>query len=212
MDIFDYSNGIHPESGKDFRVENDIIITPFYTKEYCNSIVKFCKDYREYFRNTGDYGDAYPNYSIGFQMIGDVVYLNYAKHFSDRIIPIINDTYLWDRNIQGFFYPFINRFEQGAQTSMPLHNERSSISIVVKLNDNFVGGGLNFPRQNFNTRDLEVGTAIFFPGCVTHPHFVEKVDSGERYTMVGFTFPPSWQKNNALSLIEFENIRNAGLV
>jgi hypothetical protein len=208
MQIFDYVSGIHPESGKKYHVENDIIITSFFTKEYCECIVKFCKDYREYFRNTGDYGDAYPNYSMGFQMFGEILYLNYIKHFSERIIPIINDTYLWDRNIQGFFYPFINRFEQGAQTSMPLHNERSTVSIVVKLNDDFVGGGLNFPRQNFNTSDLDVGTAIFFPGCVTHPHFVEKVDLGERYTMVGFTYPPAWNKGNSLSLAEYNKIEN----
>jgi hypothetical protein len=209
MSIFDYIDGIHADSGKTFRVEKDIIITPFFTKEYCDEIVTFCKNYRDFFKNTGDYGDAYPNYSLGFQMIGDMVYYNYIKHFSERIIPIINETYLWDRNIQGFFYPFINRFEEGAQTSMPLHNERSTVSIVVKLNDDFVGGGLNFPRQEFNTKDLEVGTAIFFPGCVTHPHFVEKIDSGERYTMVGFTFPPTWQKNNALSLSEFQRLQDS---
>ena len=208
MQIFDYTSGIHPKSGTTYCVENDIIITPFFTKEYCDCIVNFCKDQREHFYNTGDYGDSYPNFSLPMQKIGDILYYNYVKHFVNRIIPIINETYLWDRNINGFFYPFFNRFEEGAQVKMPLHNETSSVSIVVKLNDDFVGGGLNFPRQNFNTKDLDIGTAIFFPGTVTHPHFVESIDSGERYTMVGFTYPPAWNKGNSLSLAEYNKIEN----
>lgn len=200
MNLFDYEQGIHPNSGKVITFDNDILITPFYTQQYCNTLVQFCKDYAHKFIITGSqYNDPYSNYSLFLDKISPILFENYVSHFMTTITPVVNDHFIWDRNIEGFFSPFINRFSTNSQTDMALHCEQSRISIVVKLNDDFEGGLLNFPRQKVTSKDLPVGYAFVFPGMVTHPHYVETLKSGQRFTLVGFSTPPSWTANDITS-------------
>jgi hypothetical protein len=200
-DILDYKSGIHPDCGKFYFLHKDIIITPFYTEEYCQRLVNFCKENASSFINTGSsWDDPYSNYSLFFERINQKLFEEYVAHFMDKINPIVKEVFIWDRNIESFFSPFINRFGMQTQTDMALHCEDSRISTVVKLNDEFTGGALNFPRQKYRNMDLPVGYALVFPGMVTHPHFVETLTSGERYTLVGFTCPPEWRGNNIIKV------------
>ena len=197
MNIFDYQQGIHPDTGKILSFDQDILITPFYTEDYCQTIVNFCKQYSNYFVNTGpQYDDPYSNNSLYLDRISPLLFDQYVNHFMSKITPVVNKLFLWDRNIEGFFSPFINRFSPDTQSFMPLHCEESRISIVVKLNNDFQGGFLNFPRQKITSQNLPVGHAFVFPGMVTHPHYVDTLISGQRFTLTGFTVPPFWKSND----------------
>lgn len=208
MNIFDYQQGIHPDSGNVISFDNDIIVTPFYTKEYCETIVDFCKNYSGKFIITGtEYDDPYSNYSLYLDRISPLLFEQYVLHFMSRITPVVNRLFVWDRNIQGFFAPFINRFSTDTQSSMPLHCEESRVSIVVKLNEDFQGGLLNFPRQKVTSQDLPVGHAFVFPGMVTHPHYVDQLTAGQRFTLTGFTIPPIWQGNDISTWTQYNMIR-----
>ena len=45
------------------------------------------------------------------------------------------------------------------------------------------GGVLTFPRQHWDSREVEVGTFIAFPSRVSHVHWVTPVTAGTRYAM-----------------------------
>jgi len=61
------------------------------------------------------------------------------------------------------------------------------ISAAIKLNNEYSGGLLNFPRQNVTNESLEVGDAVFWPAQVTHPHESLFLESGIKYSLVLWT-------------------------
>ena len=82
---------------------------------------------------------------------------------------------------------FLIRYSPERQTYIRLHNDRSLLSISVKLIEAREGGVLTFPRQGFNDRDIPVGDAILWPSQVTHPHTVTPVKKGKRVSLVVWT-------------------------
>jgi len=62
-----------------------------------------------------------------------------------------------------------------------------NISTLVYINDNYTGGSISFPDQDFSIKP-DAGDLIIFPGNSSYRHEVTKVESGKRYTM------PSWYK------------------
>lgn len=62
---------------------------------------------------------------------------------------------------------------------------RLNISTLVYINDNYEGGLISFPDQNFTLKP-SAGDLIIFPGNNAYKHEVTRVESGKRYTM------PSW--------------------
>ena len=167
--IIDYERGIHPLCGKDVKVHKDIIITPFYTKEYCDSLIQYCKKIDNYFFLSED---QYTNKSLWMHMFSQIWYWKYATHCKEYLKPVIDKEY-WEHSYKGISPPFINKYSlnEESQDDMPLHCDESGISIVVKLNDDFEGGDLVFPRQEIGNKDFPVGTIFIFPGWATHPHY-----------------------------------------
>jgi hypothetical protein len=56
-------------------------------------------------------------------------------------------------------------------------------SLIIALNDNYIGGDLCFPNQNVKIK-LKKGQAIFFPPYWTHPHYTtDLLDNTFRYTI-----------------------------
>ena len=79
---------------------------------------------------------------------------------------------------------FVIRYSMDGQRSMGIHfDEASDVSAAVALNDAFAGGGVNFPRYNWSTRNVPVGYAVLFPGRVTHAHEALPITDGVRYSM-----------------------------
>ena len=46
MIFLDYQKGIHPECGIKYDVVDDIIITPFWTQEFCADLIKISELYK----------------------------------------------------------------------------------------------------------------------------------------------------------------------
>ena len=91
----------------------------------------------------------------------------------------------------------ILRYKIGDEFSLHVDHESNHpnprvYTFGILLNDDFDGGHLTFPRQNFSSEETKVGEALIFPGTVTHPHYVSQLFSGERFTLVGFSHPPAW--------------------
>jgi predicted 2-oxoglutarate/Fe(II)-dependent dioxygenase YbiX len=117
---------------------------------------------------------------------------DYIDHFKEKICPMLTTVFLKD-DVWGFFSPFINRYTMDTQRISKLHNDTSMISMVIKLNNDYTGGELEFPRQEWTNQDVEIGHAVIFSGNVTHPHRVNELTSGVKYSFVGWTWPDTWK-------------------
>ena len=90
------------------------------------------------------------------------------------------------RNIYTLRYTF----ENSQHEPRNLHWDFSNYTFVGCMSDGYDGGELNFPMQNTNIK-IEKGDVAFFPGGLTHPHFVNVVNSGIRDVFVVQTLPYS---------------------
>jgi predicted 2-oxoglutarate/Fe(II)-dependent dioxygenase YbiX len=82
---------------------------------------------------------------------------------------------------------FTMRYSMETQKSLGLHTDASLITGSVKLNDNYEGATLYFPRQDFTNLDVPVGSCILFPSEVTHGHYVDELKSGVKYSLTMWT-------------------------
>jgi procollagen-lysine,2-oxoglutarate 5-dioxygenase 1 len=60
--------------------------------------------------------------------------------------------------------------------------------LAVYLNNDFEGGGTIFPRWNVGTARETPGTALIFPGGLSHVHQGLPISSGVRYLLCGAFF------------------------
>ena len=79
------------------------------------------------------------------------------------------------------------KYSEDTQKTLGFHTDASLVTGSVKLNDDYEGATLVFPRQNFNNHDIPVGKMILFPGPLTHGHYVEPLKSGTKYSATFWT-------------------------
>ena len=82
---------------------------------------------------------------------------------------------------------FTMRYSIDTQTSLGLHTDASLFTGSVKLNENYAGAELIFPRQNFSNINVPRGKCILFPGMVTHGHHVNELRGGTKYSLTMWT-------------------------
>jgi hypothetical protein len=58
--------------------------------------------------------------------------------------------------------------------------------MVVKLNDEFNGGGTYFPKYKILSNPDGVGKCTLHPGQITHKHGARPITEGVRYVLVSF--------------------------
>ena len=66
---------------------------------------------------------------------------------------------------------------------MKRHHDASLVTGSVKLNDEYTGGLLEFPRQGVSNKDIPIGKCLLFPGQVSHPHLSTELESGVKYSL-----------------------------
>ena len=193
-----YQNGIHPNSGKEFEVVNDIIITPFWTEEFCNSLIQIAEVHSTEFSKDTQFLESSKGVGLGWNdlSINTVVptfLQDYTNHYKTDIIPILEKVFTKESaGIFGWFPPYIIKYTQVGQFASA-HNDVSQYTLNVKLNSNYEGCDLTFSRQGFNSKDIPVGYAMIWPSTVTHPHYSTPLISGNKYSFVSWSWPPPWQ-------------------
>lgn len=83
----------------------------------------------------------------------------------------------YDSEMQGKFSPHRDTID-------PYRHRRYGFSLA--LNDNFSGGGINFPEYNDNIISPKIGSAVVFPGSLFHQ--VSIVQTGIRWVLISFFF------------------------
>lgn len=121
---------------------------------------------------------------------------------SDRLFRPLDTAF---KHYTNDIYPFAARNLKGKEDRMsilkyeragylPAHTDHGSssrtLSVVLYLNDNYVGGEINFPHvRNGVTIKPQAGSAIFFPSNFVFVHEVSEITEGVRYAL------PNWYHN-----------------
>ena len=163
------------------EVAKDILVTDFLSENQC----KYLIDKSESRGNWGAMeGDKFPAQEIRLKDLG--LWHEYERLWHEKLGKIS----------EGFWKPmehlglrdvFTMRYTTDTQTSLPLHTDASLVTGSVKLNSNYEGAELIFPRQNFSNINVKNGQCILFPAQVTHGHYVNELVSGKKYSLTMWT-------------------------
>jgi len=163
--------------------DTNIFEFPLFTKKFCDEAVALSEAMDKW---TVDRHDAYPTNDVLLGEIG----LNdiYNRVLREIVYPL--SIHLWSLEGDGyanmFSENFLARYTTDRQSHLALHHDYSHVTMVVKLNDEFDGGGTWFPKYRILSNPERVGTATLHPGLVTHHHGARPITAGKRYICVSF--------------------------
>ena len=163
----------------------NIIEFPLFTEQFCDELVTLSEQNewtttRHTFYPTTDQTMV----DLGLQNI-------YQKVLEQFVYPI----WIWFWELEGDAWNtsrsenFIVKYDTENQGSLAIHHDSSAITLNVRLNDDYKGGGTFIPRYKLNVQPKKKGYAMSHPGQITHKHGGRPVTEGTRYILVSFTNP-----------------------
>ena len=165
-----------PHMGRVECLDRDMLLIDFMTPSQCEQLIEIADNHGEWAPLPGD---KFPAYEIRMKELG--LWNDLQKHWEDNVYPII-EKYWWPIQMYGLRDAFVMRYSVDTQKKLAMHNDASLVTGSVKLNDNYEGASLRFPRQGIDNDDIPIGKCILFPGMVTHGHECTELISGVKYS------------------------------
>jgi len=158
-------------------IDHDMILIDYMTPSMCDDLIALADE-------DGEWGnldfDEYPAQQIRLKKLG--LWNEMEKHWIEYVYPIIHN--FWPPyRMESLRDAFVLRYALDTQTSLMRHCDASAVTGSVKLNDNYEGAELYFPRQKISNKHVPVGKCILFPGQVTHGHECQELISGVKYSL-----------------------------
>lgn len=159
----------------------EIIITDFLTESQCQYLIGKSEE----LGNWGEMeGDKFPAQEIRLKDLG--LFEQYESLWKEKLGQIA-ETYWQPMEHIGLRDAFTMKYTMKTQKSLGLHTDASLVTGSVKLNNDYAGAELIFPRQDFNNVNVPVGSCILFPSEVTHGHYVSDLLNGTKYSLTMWT-------------------------
>lgn len=160
-----------------------VLVFPLFKEQFCKDLIELCETEGEW---TVDRHEFYPT----TDMLIDKVWMGqiYRKVINDFVRPLA----IWFWKLEGRQWEtltdetFIVKYTTDTQAHLSLHHDSSDLTTVVKMNDDFTGGGTYFSLYKKTITPPRVGMAALHPGAITHRHGARPVHSGTRYITVSF--------------------------
>lgn len=174
------------------EVAPDILAIPFWQEGFCRMLVEASEllggDFRPYEKDVAN--NAAPGQELRIDLVDPRIAEAFEQDIQQRAVPVIRKHW-WPLKPGKVRMPFVLRYSADTQASLDPHHDAAMVSFAMLLNRDYDGGALAFPRQHWDSRDVEIGTLLAFPSQVTHVHRVEPVASGTRYAMTAWMAPPN---------------------
>ena len=163
------------------KLRDDILLIDYLTPSMCDSLIELSERHGGY---RPDEGDKVPAQEIRLKELElfDIV----SQHWEEHVAPLIDEEFQ-NCPCYGVRDAFVIKYDIEGQRTLPLHSDASLVTGSIKLNDNYTGGELYFPRQHFSNKDVPVGKCILFPSQVSHPHKVNELLSGTKLSLTIWT-------------------------
>jgi Rps23 Pro-64 3,4-dihydroxylase Tpa1-like proline 4-hydroxylase len=175
----------------EFSITSDVMIFPaFVKKDVCDKIVEFANARTEW-QKAATYADHvigkensarqaqaltvadFPQFDAAVYNIFNAALTEYRKEYVGVEVSE-DDPYQLLRYTKGGHYkPHLDRGSGNNRV----------VSGLIYLNDDYVGGALYFPRQEFTVQPQR-GMVVMFPSFHTHLHASLDIESGTKYALV----------------------------
>jgi GR25 family glycosyltransferase involved in LPS biosynthesis len=163
--------------------DTNILEFPLFTPKFCREVIALADAKDKW---TIDRHEFYPTNDVLLPEIG-------LNEIYDRVIhEIVRPLCIYWWHLEGKGWNrlqnenFMARYTMDRQSHLSLHHDFSHVTMVVKLNDEFDGGGTWFPKYRVLSNPEMVGTATLHPGMITHQHGARPITAGKRYIVVSF--------------------------
>ncbi len=161
------------------RVGDELYTTPFWTPAMCTAVVRAAEAIGA-FEPQPD--DPVPGHEVSLAVISPRLFEAVQDDIGLRIWPRLRTVWPYV-DYHGLRDVFVIRYALGQQESLRIHHDVAQLSGSVKLNDDYDGGALDFPRQGFTNENLGVGEMLMWPSLVTHPHQTNQLRNGVKYAL-----------------------------
>lgn len=162
-------------------VAPEVLVAPLISERQCQYLI----DRSEEFGNWGQMdGDKFPAQEIRLKQLG--LRQEFENLWNEKLAKISMS--YWEPYVyMGLRDAFTMRYSMDTQKTLGFHTDASLVTGSVKLNDDYEGATLVFPRQEFTNIDVPVGHCILFPSALTHGHYVDELKSGVKYSLTMWT-------------------------
>ena len=177
--VLTYAGAIDaPDDAGMVEVAPDIFQLPFWTPEFCATVIRAA----ELVGFEPDLDDPVPGHEVSLATISPMLFGALQDDFGLRVWPQLQD--VWPLiEYRGLRDAFVIRYRTGEQESLRLHQDIGQISGTVRLNDDYEGAALAFPRQTYDNTAQPIGSLLAWPSLVTHPHEATQLVSGTKYAL-----------------------------
>ncbi|MGF1547331.1 MAG: 2OG-Fe(II) oxygenase family protein [Thiotrichales bacterium] len=165
------------------EVGPNILEFPMFTERFCKEFIELSESVDQWTEGRHRY---YPTHdmlleTLGFDYIHQYLLREYVYPLAMTMYQLDGDEWL-HMNAENF----IIRYRPDKQGHLSLHHDASTLSLNLRLNEDFEGGGTYFPKYKLCLHPRRVGNALLHPGMITHRHGARPVRSGTRYIVVSF--------------------------
>lgn len=167
-------------------VGHELVAMSCWTPAFCNAVIR-AAELTGAFRAHPQ--DPVPAHEVSLAVISPGLFSAVEADFGSRLWPQLERHWplIEYRGIQDVF---VIKYEIGQQEELRLHHDISQLSGSIKLNSDYQGAELEFPRQNFTNHDIPLGHMLVWPSLVTHPHRSAPILGGVKYSAtVWFELP-----------------------
>jgi hypothetical protein len=167
------------QDGDVVEVASDVLCMPFWTPEFCSVIIRAAEATGAF---DSDPSDPVPGHEVSLAVISPRLFEAVEQDIGMRMWPQIRKW--WPLvDYHGLRDVFVIKYAMGQQEELRMHHDVAQVSASIKLNDDYEGGVLEFPRQSFDNSAIPVGSLIVWPSLVTHPHASTPLVSGVKYSL-----------------------------
>lgn len=157
----------------------DVLVLPFWTPDFCATVIRAAEAVGA-FEPSPD--DPVPGHEVSLAVISSRLFQAVEQDVGDRIWPQLRE--VWPCiDYYGLRDVFVIRYALGEQETLRIHHDVAQVSASVKLNSDYDGAELAFPRQGVTNGDVPVGELLAWPSLVTHPHRTEQLRRGVKYAL-----------------------------
>ncbi|MDA0371479.1 MAG: 2OG-Fe(II) oxygenase [Actinomycetota bacterium] len=183
--ILAYDDAIDPRRSVT-EIGSELHVVPFWTPSMCAAIIRASEAVGG-FEPQPD--DPVPGHEVSLAVVSPRLFEHVQNDLGRRIWPQLQE--VWPLiDYCGLRDVFVIKYSADAQTELRIHHDVAQVSASVKLNDDYEGAELRFPRQDVSNATVPVGSLLVWPSLVTHPHVVEPLRSGVKYGLtVWFELP-----------------------
>ncbi|MEI7548816.1 MAG: hypothetical protein WCK21_12295 [Actinomycetota bacterium] len=158
----------------------EVLSVPFWTPEYCATVIRAAEAVGAFEEQPHD---PVPGHEISLAGISPKLFEAVEIDLGVRIWPQLRTVWPYI-DYHGLRDVFVIKYEMGVQENLRLHHDVAQVSASMKLNEDYEGALLDFPRQGVTNESCGIGDLVVFPALVTHPHQSTPLLSGVKYGLV----------------------------